>query len=56
MSYRQELQDLITELREQANGTNGLIDDAAREKRRRQAEVLDFLINHTQDALAALDA
>ena len=53
MSYRKELEELVIELR---NQSNDLVDEEAREKKRRQAEVLDFLINHTQDAIGALDA
>ena len=53
MSYRKEIEELILELREQAVT---LVDDAAREKKHRQAEVLDFLIHHTKDAIGALDA
>lgn len=53
MSYRQELQELVNELREKSNKAD---DPDTREKYRRQAEVLDFLINHPQDAIGALDA
>lgn len=53
MSYRQELQELVNELRQKASNTD---DMDAREKLLRQAEVLDFLINHPQDAIGALDA
>lgn len=34
--------------------SNNSKTDELREKRRRQAEVLDFLINHPKDALANL--
>lgn len=53
MSYRQVIEELIVELR---NHSSELIDDAARQKRRQQADVLDFLLTHTEDAIAALDA
>jgi hypothetical protein len=53
MSYRTEIEALILELREQSNA---LVDNAEREKKHRQAEILDFLINHTKDAIGALDA
>jgi len=51
MSYRKEMQVLIEELRRwETKATN----PKTKEKRRRQAEVLDFIINHPQDALANL--
>jgi len=51
MSYRKEMQELVNELREMSNDSK---TDEDREKRRRQAEMLDFLINHPKHALANL--
>ncbi len=61
MSYRQELEELVQQLRDEADSLAGVEDPPATlalwcEKRRRQAEVLDFLVNHTKDAIGALDA
>lgn len=53
MSYRQELQVLVNELRQKSTKAKS---EKTREKYRRQAEILDFLINHPQDAIGALDA
>lgn len=55
MSYRQELQVLVDELREKSRAIAPASAED-REKWWRQAEVLDFLINHPQDAMGALDA
>jgi len=53
MSYRQELQTLINELHEAARVAT---DEETRERNRRRAEIIDFLINHPKDALQNLDA
>ncbi len=54
MSYRKELEELIVELRNKSNAARW--SAKSRERARRQAEIIDFLINHPQDAIANLDA
>lgn len=51
MSYKTELQALIFELETLARQA---ADEPVRELARRRAEIIDFLINHPKDALAAL--
>jgi hypothetical protein len=53
MSYRQEIQALIDDLRSHGERVQ---DAELRELCRRRAEILDFLINHPQDAIANLDS
>ena len=53
MSYRKELQDLINELREEANKTTDL--DRSNLCLRR-AEIIDFAINFTEDFKRDLDS
>ena len=52
MSYRTEMEALILELHRLADAAP---DTDLREKYRRQAEVLDFLVHHPKDALANLE-
>lgn len=51
MSYKQEMQNFILELHEIARTAKS---EQARELAHRRAEIIDFLINHPKDALAAL--
>jgi hypothetical protein len=51
MSYKDEMEALIIELRELSNKAKS---DKRRELKHRQAEVLDFLIHHPDDALGIL--
>lgn len=44
MSYRKEMEELILELRTEA--ADSLESEDYREKKQRQAEVLDFILNH----------
>ncbi len=52
MSYKQEMQNFILELHENARTAKS---EQARELARRRAEIIDFLINHPKDALAVLE-
>lgn len=53
MSYRKEMQELILEMQ---NNSRKAKTEETREKWRRRAEVLDFIINHPDEAKSALDA
>jgi len=56
MSYRQELEQLVTDLREAAGATAADDFPALREKLLRQAEVVEFLVTHPTEAVAAIEA